>query len=113
MAIKSNVGLSAIDIDTSDTVLIQPADPVQRLSVSAYSIHNTASTTIDVTLYESPNTTSASGTAIAEYSIAPLGSINVVEIIGQGYSQGRNIIGMASASGCNAVGTVTNYDGGS
>ena len=114
MAIRSNVGLEVITVSTSDTVLLEPADPVERVSVTAFSLHNTSTTTnITVTIWESPDATSASGERVAIYRIAPGGSVSVIEVIGQGYEQGRNLVAQASAAGVNRVATVTQYDGGS
>lgn len=114
MAIRSNIGLEVISVGTGDTTLLEPADPVERVSVTAFSLHNTSATTnITVTIWESPDATSASGVEVAICQIAPGGSVSVIEVIGQGYEQGRNLVAQASAAGVNRVATVTQYDGGS
>lgn len=114
MTIKSNVGVAAVSILTTDTTLLNPVAPLERIACTAMSLHNTdAAANITVTLYESPNLTSASGKEIAVYRLGPFSSADVNEVIGQGYAVGRNIIAKASATGVNAVSTVTNYDGGS
>lgn len=113
MAIKSNVGIPLVSILTTDTTLLNPVAPVERIAVTASSLHNTNASARTVTVYESPNLTSASGTEIAVYDIGGFASVDIEEIIGQGYAVGRNIIAKASATGVVAVSTVTQYDGGS
>jgi hypothetical protein len=113
MAIKSNVGIPLVAIAVTDTTVLNPVAPVERIAVTACVLHNTNAASRTVTLWESPNLTSASGTEIAVYSIGPDQSVDVEEIIGQGYAVGRNIIAQASGVGVNVVSTVTQYDGGS
>ena len=88
MSIQSNVGLGVTDIGTTDTALLNPADPYTRQAVSAFSLHNTTVATITVTIYESPDLTSASGDQVAVHAVPPGDSVDVVEVIGQGYAQG-------------------------
>lgn len=113
MAIKSNVGIPLVSIAVTDTTLLNPLAPIERIAVTACVLHNTNAAARTVTLWESPNLTSASGNRIAVYSIGPNESADIEEIIGQGYSVGRNIIAQASGVGVNVVSTVTQYDGGS
>lgn len=113
MAIKSNVGIPLVNILTTDTTLLNPVAPVQRIAVTAAILHNTDPASRTVTVYESPNLTSASGKEVAVYAIGPGSSVDVEEIIGQGYAVGRNIIAKATGTGVVAVSTVTQYDGGS
>lgn len=113
MAIKSNVGIPLVPIAVTDTTLLNPIAPVERISVTACSLHNTNGAARTVTIWVSPNLTSVSGSKVAVYSIGPNESVDVEEIIGQGYSVGRNIIAQASGVGVNASSTVTQYDGGS
>lgn len=114
MAIKSNVSIPITDVLTTDTTVLNPIAPIERLVCTAMSLHNTsASLNTTVTLYSSPNLTSASGKEVAVYSIGPLSSVDVNEIIGQGYPVGRNIIAKSNNLGVNIMSTVTTYDGGS
>jgi hypothetical protein len=113
MAIKSNVGIPLVAIGVGDTTVLNPVAPVQRIAVTACVLHNTNAAARTVTLWESPNLTSASGTEIAVYEIGPDESADVEEILGQGYAVGRNIIAQASGVGVVAVSTITQYDGGS
>lgn len=115
MTITSNVGLGVTAILATDTSLVVPASPTQRLVISAFSIHNdgTAGATRTVELYLSPDTTSAAGDRVAYYAVGDDASVDVIELIGQGLEVGENIIGVASGTGLNAHITVTNYDGGS
>lgn len=113
MSIKSNVGVPLVSIGVADTTLLNPVAPVERIAVTASSLHNTNAASRTVTIWESPNLTSASGTEIAVYDIGPDESADIEEIIGQGYAVGRNIIAQASGTGVIAVSTVTQYDAGS
>lgn len=113
MAIKSNVGIPVDDIGTTDTTIYEPAAPNDRVAFTALSVYNTSGATRTVTFYESPDLTSASGTEIASYDIAADDSADIIEIIGQGYEVGENIIAVADAAGCNFRGTITEYTGGS
>jgi hypothetical protein len=113
VAIKSNIGIPLVSILTTDTTLLNPTAPVQRIAITAANLHNTDALSRTVTIYESPNLTSASGKEVAVYAIGPAASVDIEEIIGQGYAVGRNIIAKASGTGVVAVSTVTQYDGGS
>ena len=117
MAIQSNLSAAPINIATSDTVLLASVASPNRQAVTALSIFNkTASTSLTVTIYESPDTTSASGKEIASYTIPGTSSIDVVECIGQGYSAGQNLVakaGSGSTGDTNAKITWTSYTAGS
>lgn len=121
MAIKSNVSVAPIDLAaaSTDTTLVASVSGTARQAVTAFSIFNTtASTALVVDIYESPNTTSASGKKIASYDIPGNSSIAVVEVIGQGLSAGQNIIGRVTTGGAtlgqlNAKITTTQYNAGS
>lgn len=120
MAIQSNVSIAPIALAAvnTDTTLVAAVTTPSRNAVTAFSLFNTQASARVVDIYESPNTTSASGTKIATYTIDALSSVDVVEIIGQGLSTGQNIIGRqttsASASGdVNCKRTLTQYTAGS
>lgn len=108
MAIRGNISVAPIPIAAGDTTIIQPVTAtVQRIALSGFSLHNNAVGTITVTIYESPDFTSASGVAVAYYSLAQNESADVNECIGQGYTQ--NIIAVASGVGVNAKISYTTY----
>lgn len=111
MAIRGAVGIPTKDIDTSDTVLLQPVAPLTRRLVTHCSLSNTTGGTIVVSLYESPNLTSASGKLVATVTLTATTSDQVVEIIGVSYLVGLNLIATADVVGSNATITVTDYDG--
>lgn len=115
MSITTGVGLGVTAILATDTSLIVPASPVERLIIDTFSIHNdgSAAATRTVELYLSSDTTSASGDRVAYLSIPNNVGVDVVELIGQGLAVGENIIGVASGTGLNAHITVTNFDNGS
>lgn len=111
MTIRGNIGSSPIDILATDTTILDPiSGSVERVSVSGFSLHSTAVGTVTVTIYESPDLTSASGTAVAYYSLSQNESVDVNECIGQGYTQ--NIIAVASGVGVNAKISYTTYTSG-
>lgn len=111
MAIRGNIGSAPIPIIAGDTTILQPVSgSVERVAVSGFSLHSNAVGVITVTIYESPDLTSASGTAIAYYSLAQNESVDVNECIGQGYTQ--NIIAVASGVGVNAKISYTSYTSG-
>ncbi len=109
MTIKANIGIPVIAIGVTDTTILQPALPLNRRAVTSFVIHNEDNTaTVTVTLYESPNTTSASGSELAVYVVGPNASVDVTEFI-QSFPVGRNIIAVADVAGGNARLTVTDY----
>lgn len=111
MTIKTRVGLAVVDVGTADTALLFPLFPNNRLAVSAFSLYNTTGGPVIVTLYESPDSTSAAGKEIATITVATQASALVPECIGQSYALGNNIIAKADVTGANARLTVTTYDG--
>ena len=112
MAIRGNIDGGAISILAADTTLvdISALTSVERIAISGLSIHNTAVVSVTVTVYQSPNLTSASGKRLAYYSLAPNESADVIEMIGQGFL--TNIIAVGSAVGVNAKVSYTTYTAG-
>ena len=108
MTIKTRLSGGVTNVLVADTLVIDPSD---RIAVSAFSLFNTTGASINITIFESPNTTSAAGDQIAEYDIATLASVSVDEVIGQGYASNENIIVVADAVGVNARFTFTQYSG--
>jgi hypothetical protein len=111
MAIRGNVGLAPISVIAGDTIILEPVSgDIERVAVSGFSLHNTFAGNITVTVYESPDLTSASGISVAKYVLAQDESVDVNECIGQGYV--RNIIAVASGVGVNAKVSYTEYTSG-
>jgi len=119
MAIQSNVGQAPVNLAASaaDTVLLAAAGTNNRQAVTGFSVFNkTASTSLILKVYESPDTTSASGKQVAAYTIPGNSSVDIVECIGQGYATGQSIIGIqttGSAGDLSAKLTYTAYTAGS
>lgn len=115
MAIKSNVAIPVQDIGATDTLLLQATGSVTRYGVQSCVFHNTSASNRTVTVYESPDGTSASGDQVAVYTLAPNESADIIEIVGQSYTAAgpENIVAQASGTGVNARITVTQYDGNS
>jgi len=96
-----------IDIIAGDTTVLNPL--VNRVAVTSFSIHNTTAGAVVVDVYESPDSTSAAGERIAQYSVGANSSIDVIECIGQGYIVGQNLIAVGAGVGTNARLSQTDY----
>jgi len=110
MTIKANIGQTLVQLNavSVSTPLFIPGTGTRRV-ITAFSIHN-------VTAFDRAVDIQEDGTEVAVYSIAADSSIDVVEIIGQGYVAGVVITGTqttggAAASDLNAKITYTEYDG--
>ena len=117
MGIKANVGLGPIEVLAGDTTLIDPtgeSGTAERVSVNCLSVHNDGSAggPVTISIYISPDTTSAAGERVARYVIGDGASIDIVELIGQGLED-LYIIGVGNMLGLIATPTITEYDGGS
>ena len=114
MSIKGNVGQALVDLAAfgNDTVILDFAD---RVAVSALSIHNTTAASREIYFFESTDQTSANGERIAVHTLAGEASVDVGEIIGQGYSSTQNIIAVVQTTGAlgdvNAKLSYTQYTG--
>lgn len=111
MAIQANKDLGLIEVATSDTTLATVGASFERLDVTACVLHNPTGAAVTVTLYESPDLTSASGQQVAAYTVAAGESEQVFEVLGQGYET-TNLIATASAAGTYAKVTATTYSEG-
>lgn len=71
-------------------------DPINRTSVSAWALFNESDVNVELTIYDSPDATSAAGAPVANFTMGPKGraddSRDVNEVIGQAYNAGRFII---------------------
>lgn len=113
MSIKGNIGQPALDLATADTVVLDFTD---RVSVTALSLFNKSGASRVVKFFESPNLTSASGKQVAVYTLATMASVDVAEIIGQGYAAAQNIVttvDTGSTGDVNAKLTYIQYTGSS
>ena len=111
MAIKGNVGSGVIAILASDTTILDLS--AERAAITAFSLHNTSVSTVTVEIYISPDLTSASGSQIDYISLNQDETKEVTGLIGQGIEDTENIIAVGSATGVNAVVTITEYTDGS
>lgn len=112
MSIRGNVPIGTVAVLAADTTIYDPPSTVERYAISAFSLHNTTGAPVTVTIYNSPNLTSASGVRNAQYAVPANQSVDVIELIGQGFATTRNIIAVGSGVGVNATMSVTTYDGG-
>jgi hypothetical protein len=111
MAIRSDIDFGLVDVGTGDTTVVQIPTGIERIGITAAIAHNTTGGDLDLTLWESPDLTSASGDEIAFYAIPGGESVDIIELIGQGY-EGTNIIAQGSGAGVNFRATVITYSEG-
>lgn len=105
--ITANIGLPALGLTTSDTALINLSGSTLREGVQNAVVTNTTGSPITVSLYESPDATSASGLLIWSESVPANDDAIITGVVGQGFEQGQNLIATASAVGVNIKLTVT------
>ncbi|MCP4090303.1 MAG: hypothetical protein GY746_10980 [Gammaproteobacteria bacterium] len=105
--ITGNVGSGVIAVLAADTTILDLT--ADRAAITAFSLHNTNAATVTVTVYISPDLTSASGAAVDYISIATDETKEVTGLIGQGIDDTENIIAVGSLTGVNAVVTITEY----
>ena len=91
MSIQGNIGQNVLDLNASgvDTVLL---DFNERVAVSQLSLFNVSGSNATITIYVSPDLTSASGKLVATEIIPSQESWGPKEIIGQGYGPEENLI---------------------
>lgn len=111
MSIRSNLGAGVVPVLTTDTTLFTKGNDVDRYQVGACNVYNTTGATIVLSVYISPDLTSASGALVDTVSIGANSEIDVNSIVGQGYTA-QNIIVLADAIGLNASLTRTEYSSG-
>ena len=111
MAIFGNVGLGVEDVLAGDTVLMQPSAS-QRWAITGASFYNDTGAAVTITLFSSPDGTSASGDQVDSFSVPANDSVEPPSILGQGYANGENLIAVGSAIGVNASLTVAKYTDG-
>lgn len=99
MTIKVSLPVGPISVLAGDTTIfdISSVPAYDRYRVEAANIHNTTAAPVSVTIYYSPDTTSASGTEVCVMSIGAGQNEDVNAIIGQGRDD--NIIAVGSATG--------------
>lgn len=111
MAIFGNVGLGVTDVLAGDTVLFEvPSD--ERYSVTGASFFNDTGAGVTVTLFNSPDDTSASGDQVDEFIVPANDSLEPPSILAQGYAAGIRLIAVGSGVGVNASLTVAKYTAG-
>ena len=113
MAIKSNVDTGTLSLVVADNVLVNSAssptfDDVSRYAISALSLYNTTSSSVTVTIYRSPDTTSASGTILDVVVVPANSQADAGGLIGLSVSL-EYIICTVSAVGVNATAAVITY----
>lgn len=114
MTIKAGVGLDTVAITASDTSLVVPADPQDRVEITMLTLYNSSGASRVVEFYSSSDATSASGEQIAQVSMAADETVIVPELIGLGLAQGSNLIAKnATGDGVVASITITEFTGGS
>lgn len=114
MGIKTDIDTNNKIIGIGDAIIIDGQGSIinnNRYAVSSMSLHNPAGgTDIIVRLFRTADNTSAGGVEVAAHSIRPGQSIDITEIIGQGYIAGTSIVALADSAGTNVDSTVTIYE---
>lgn len=110
MTIKTGLGTGVIAVLAADTTILAVTD---RVTISASNCQNTTGATVSITFYISTDLTSAAGEEVATLSLSAGESVDVGEIIGEGYADAlpENIIAVGSAVGINCTTTFTQYSG--
>jgi len=107
MAITANIGIPVINLAAGDNTVLNPTAPTVRDGTQTVTIYNTTGGAIDVSFYESPDLTSASGDLFSTNSVPANGSLQIAEVEGQGFEVGQNLIAVPTGAGCNLKLTVT------
>lgn len=110
MAIKSNLPQPPVSILVTDTTLFQVGATYTREVITAASLHNTGLGSATVSIFESPDLTTASGIRVEVIAIDPDDRVDIDSIIAQSYST-NNLIAKASSVGTNVSITSTGYSG--
>jgi len=109
MSIRSNLGTGPIAVLTTTTVLHETDPNIERIAVSALSVHNTTGSAITVSFFISDTLTG--GVRVEQLTLRGNGSLDANALIGQGY-ESQNILAIASAAGVNAALTRVEYTDG-
>lgn len=93
-------GVQQLGASTDDTVV---HNQTNRTAISAFNIYNSTANNVELTVYDSPDDTSASGEERANFTIGPKGfaddALDVNEVIGQGYAANTRIIVVVNTAG--------------
>jgi len=110
MSVRTNIGDGVVNVLAGDTTLFSPG-AIDRYQVGSCNVHNTTGADIVVTVYVSPDLTSANGDIVFN-DLVPAGKdIDINSIVGHGYVA-DNIIIVGAAIGLNAQLTRTEYTNG-
>jgi len=110
MSVRTNIGNGVVNVATTDTILFTPV-AIDRYQVGSCNVHNTTVADIVVSVYVSPDTTSAAGDLVFTGTVGAGSEIDINSIVGQGYIA-QNIIIVGAAIGLNAQLTRTEYTAG-
>lgn len=103
MSVSVTKPLALVSVATTDTTVINGGaldGGGNRYGIGAFSLNNTSAAARTVSIFESPNLTSASGVLIDRVTIPVDVSIDSNALIGQGF-EGTNIIAVADDLGVN------------
>ncbi len=110
MGLRTNLGTGVVNVLAGDTTLFNPG-AIDRYQVGSCNVYNTTSSPLTITVYISPDTTSANGDLVGTYVVNGDDDTDINSIVGQGYLT-DNIIVVGSAVGLNAQLTRTEYTAG-
>lgn len=111
MAVRVFIDAGTVSLTGGDNTLVDFSSltDVGRYGVTACSLYNNNATTETVSIYRSPNTTSASGTLLDVVSIPRDSQEDVGGLIGLAIGNSDNIIAVSSATGITATATLTTF----
>lgn len=109
MSVKTGRTIPVTAITASDIVLLNVSANTS-VKVEALSGHSTSAVTVSI--YESPDLTTAAGKIIDQQTFAVGDLLDFDKVINQGFKSDQNIIATATGTGCNVKMTYTLYDGG-
>jgi hypothetical protein len=102
MAVRVNLtdGVQQLGASSADVSL---HNKTVRTAINAFNLRNTLATNVQVSIYDSPDATSAAGEKIAQLTLGPAGSLDetldVVEAIGQAYAATIQIVAVVDTAG--------------
>jgi hypothetical protein len=113
MAVQRNLGTNPIAVAAVDTTLLTAAGTNNRHVTGSLLAYNSTGAGITVSVYDSPDLTSASGTLISTEIVPANGSMVFTDLVSVGFADDRNIIAVASGAGVDAKLTYTLFTDGS
>lgn len=113
MAVQRNIGTDPIAVLAADTTILAAAGANNRVVAGSLLAYNSTGAGVTVSIYDSPDLTSAGGTLISEEIVPANGSLVFTDLVSVGFDGDRNIIAVGGAVGVDAKLTYTLFTDGS